>query len=259
MQLRASLLSSKFPTVDVLRCMTESQSISADTRPTQYPCSVMLTKKLKATFDLPDGAFFTLLGPSGCGKTTTLRCVAGLERPDSGKIAVGERVLFENLSFRLPPAGIVGVIGPNGAGKTTIMKLLLREYDEYQGKITFDSTKPDGTPRKLLDVTKLKNLGFSPRIDLEEGIRMTYEWFLDQLEKNGQVLYRYCDEKGAITEQANPNGSARNIAGICNETRNVFGMMPHPERACSDKLANQDGKKVFNTLFLQSVYSTNLV
>ena len=75
---------------------------------------------------------------------------------------------------------------------------------------------------------------------------------LDQLEKNGQVLFRYCDEKGAITEQANPNGSARNIAGICNETRNVFGMMPHPERACSAALNNIDGRKIIQSMLIQS-------
>ena len=75
---------------------------------------------------------------------------------------------------------------------------------------------------------------------------------LDQLEKNGQVLFRYCNEKGAITEQSNPNGSARNIAGICNDTRNVFGMMPHPERACSAALNNIDGRKIIQSMLIQS-------
>lgn len=75
---------------------------------------------------------------------------------------------------------------------------------------------------------------------------------LDQLERNGQVLFRYCDDKGAITEQANPNGSARNIAGICNETRNVFGMMPHPERACSTALNNIDGRNIIQSMLIQS-------
>jgi phosphoribosylformylglycinamidine (FGAM) synthase-like amidotransferase family enzyme len=56
------------------------------------------------------------------------------------------------------------------------------------------------------------------------------------LEANGQVIFYYCDENGTITEKANPNGATRNIAGICNANRNVFGMMPHPERACSQVL-----------------------
>ena len=72
---------------------------------------------------------------------------------------------------------------------------------------------------------------------------------LDSLEANGQVLFRYCNEEGVVTPEANPNGSARNIAGICNEGRNVFGMMPHPERACSALLGNTDGRKIFSILF----------
>lgn len=75
---------------------------------------------------------------------------------------------------------------------------------------------------------------------------------LDQLEKSNQVIFRYCDEQGQITEQANPNGSARNIAGICNENRNVFGMMPHPERACSLALNNTDGRSIIQMLLIQS-------
>lgn len=82
-----------------------------------------------------------------------------------------------------------------------------------------------------------------------EGRYYADEKTLDQLEVNGQVLFRYCNEKGKITAEANPNGSARNIAGICNAERNVFGMMPHPERACSGALHNTDGRKIFNKLF----------
>jgi phosphoribosylformylglycinamidine synthase len=70
---------------------------------------------------------------------------------------------------------------------------------------------------------------------------------------NNQIIYQYCDADGNITDAANPNGTMHNIAGVCNSARNVFGMMPHPERACSIKLANTDGKTVFNTLFLQHV------
>lgn len=73
---------------------------------------------------------------------------------------------------------------------------------------------------------------------------------LHSLEANNQVIYRYADTKGAITSDANPNGAIRNIAGICNSTRNVFGMMPHPERACSAALGNTDGAQVFRELGL---------
>ena len=72
---------------------------------------------------------------------------------------------------------------------------------------------------------------------------------LEEIEMHRQVIYRYCDEKGNITALANPNGALHNIAGICNRERNVFGMMPHPERACSPALGNLDGRNVFNHLF----------
>lgn len=82
-----------------------------------------------------------------------------------------------------------------------------------------------------------------------EGRYYADEATLDQLERNGQVLLRYCDEQGRETPEANPNGSIRNIACITNEQRNVFGMMPHPERACSVHLGNTDGRSVFKLLF----------
>jgi phosphoribosylformylglycinamidine synthase len=73
---------------------------------------------------------------------------------------------------------------------------------------------------------------------------------LDALEANGQVIFTYCDANGDATEGSNPNGATRNIAGISNAAKNVFGMMPHPERATSSLLGNIDGKKVFELLGL---------
>jgi phosphoribosylformylglycinamidine synthase len=64
---------------------------------------------------------------------------------------------------------------------------------------------------------------------------------LDELEASRRIVFRYCDEKGALTAAANPNGSLRNIAGICSEARNVVGLMPHPERACEPWLGSADG------------------
>jgi phosphoribosylformylglycinamidine synthase subunit PurQ / glutaminase len=82
-----------------------------------------------------------------------------------------------------------------------------------------------------------------------EGRYYADEATLDRLEANSQVLFRYCDEAGNVVGQANVNGSMRNIAGICNEGRNVIGMMPHPERACNPLLGNTDGRKIFHKLF----------
>jgi phosphoribosylformylglycinamidine synthase I len=83
-----------------------------------------------------------------------------------------------------------------------------------------------------------------------EGRYFADEKTLDELEANGQVIYRYADAHGVINAAGNPNGSLRNIAGICNKTRNVFGLMPHPERACSEALGNVDGKAILKTLFI---------
>lgn len=71
---------------------------------------------------------------------------------------------------------------------------------------------------------------------------------IKKLNANGQILFRYCDEDGNITDAANPNGATDNIAGVCNEKRNVFGMMPHPERAADIELGNEDGKFLFESI-----------
>lgn len=71
---------------------------------------------------------------------------------------------------------------------------------------------------------------------------------LKRLQDNDQILFRYCDENGRITDEANPNGSIDNIAGVCNAGKNVFGLMPHPERAADEMLANLDGRKLLEQL-----------
>lgn len=71
---------------------------------------------------------------------------------------------------------------------------------------------------------------------------------LASMRMNDQILFRYSDESGSVSELYNPNGSVENIAGVCNEGFNVFGMMPHPERAADDELGNTDGRLVFESL-----------
>ncbi|HNP24150.1 MAG TPA: phosphoribosylformylglycinamidine synthase subunit PurQ [Panacibacter sp.] len=81
-----------------------------------------------------------------------------------------------------------------------------------------------------------------------DGRYFASDELLDELEANDQVIFRYCDSLGTIDKQFNPNGSLRNIAGIRNKQGNVFGMMPHPERASSSSLSNVDGLDVFRIL-----------
>jgi phosphoribosylformylglycinamidine synthase len=71
---------------------------------------------------------------------------------------------------------------------------------------------------------------------------------LRELEGNDQVVFRYCDEKGRVTDEANPNGSMLNIAGICNKKRNILGMMPHPERCSEAILGGIDGKFILESI-----------
>ncbi|HTB53008.1 MAG TPA: phosphoribosylformylglycinamidine synthase subunit PurQ [Ferruginibacter sp.] len=82
-----------------------------------------------------------------------------------------------------------------------------------------------------------------------EGRYFADDKTLEQLEMHRQIIYRYCDEQGNVTPASNPNGAIHNIAGICNKARNVYGMMPHPERASNESLGNKDGLKVFEHLF----------
>ena len=81
-----------------------------------------------------------------------------------------------------------------------------------------------------------------------EGKYFADESTLQSLIQNDQIIFKYCDKNGDFTSAANPNGSLLNIAGICNTDRNVFGMMPHPERAADSELSNQDGKILFESI-----------
>jgi len=77
-----------------------------------------------------------------------------------------------------------------------------------------------------------------------EGCYYADDKTLQEVIDNKQIIFKYCNKDGEINTKSNPNGSLRNIAGICNAKRNVFGMMPHPERACDDNLNNIDGKLI---------------
>ena len=79
---------------------------------------------------------------------------------------------------------------------------------------------------------------------------------LKQLNENDQIIFRYCDENGEITNETNPNGSLENIAGISNKSKNVFGLMPHPERAADNVLGNNDGLAIFESILKKPATKT---
>jgi phosphoribosylformylglycinamidine synthase len=102
---------------------------------------------------------------------------------------------------------------------------------------------------KTAAITKnLSDQSYKIPIAHGEGRFYADETTIKKLEDNDQVLFRYCDENGEVTSDSNPNGSVNNIAGITNETKNVFGMMPHPERAANSILSNEDGIAIFQSL-----------
>ena len=81
-----------------------------------------------------------------------------------------------------------------------------------------------------------------------EGRYYADEDTIKNLMANNQILFQYCNADAEVTEEANPNGSLNSIAGICNESKNVFGMMPHPERCASEYLMNTDGNSIFESI-----------
>ena len=81
-----------------------------------------------------------------------------------------------------------------------------------------------------------------------EGNYFTDSLHLEELKKNNLIAFKYCDNKGDVSENSNPNGSLENIAGIFNNKKNILGMMPHPERMVDEIISNTDGENLFSSL-----------
>jgi phosphoribosylformylglycinamidine synthase len=104
-------------------------------------------------------------------------------------------------------------------------------------------------------ITSELSLGKAYQIPVAHGEGRFYcdEATMAELKNNDQILFSYCDANGQVSDEANPNGSLNHIAGICNKGRNVFGMMPHPERAIDANLYNTDGRGLFESLLKASL------
>ncbi len=107
--------------------------------------------------------------------------------------------------------------------------------------------KAENTTLKITNQL-VKDRAYKIPIAHGEGRYYADEQTLKQLEDNQQVIFRYATEHGEINDVANPNGSLNNIAGICNSGKNVFGMMPHPERCATEQLLNTDGRALFQSI-----------
>lgn len=107
---------------------------------------------------------------------------------------------------------------------------------------------PEHKQTMITQFTQGKGQALKIPIAHGEGRYFANEDELKRIEDNGQVIFRYCDEHGQVVDAANPNGSLKNIAGVCNAQKNVFGMMPHPERAVDPALGNTDGLNILKGL-----------
>ena len=123
--------------------------------------------------------------------------------------------------------------------------LMRNQHLRFLGRDVHIRTEETDTP-----FTSLLERGQIIRAPIAHGEGNYYadEATLDELERNRQVIFRYCDEEGRLTSEANPNGSARSIAGICNRARNVLGLMPHPERCAESILGTPDGLLMFKSI-----------
>jgi len=104
------------------------------------------------------------------------------------------------------------------------------------------------TAAPSMDLTK--NQAYKIPIAHGEGRFFASDDVLKSIQDNDQVLFHYCDENAMVSEEANPNGSLHSIAGITNKSKNVFGMMPHPERAADAHLGNKDGLALFESILI---------
>ncbi|MCU0421698.1 MAG: phosphoribosylformylglycinamidine synthase subunit PurQ [Bacteroidia bacterium] len=123
--------------------------------------------------------------------------------------------------------------------------LLHNQHQQFACKNVYIKAE---TNNSLITQNLIKGKALKIPIAHGEGRYFCDEQTLTELKNNDQILFRYCDENGALNSDANPNGSLEHIAGITNKTRNVFGMMPHPERAVDQDIFNTDGRGLFESL-----------
>ena len=123
--------------------------------------------------------------------------------------------------------------------------LLHNSERKFIGKNIYIKAETNDTP---ITSAIPKNKALKIPIAHGEGKYYADEETIKKMNDNGQIVFRYCDENSVITDAANPNGSLYNIAGVCNAGKNVFGMMPHPERASDMELGNTDGKFLFESI-----------
>ena len=168
----------------------------------------------------------------------------------SGAIAKFSRIMTEIIGFANAGGYVMGIC--NGFQILTESGLLpgaLLHNDSH--KFICKNTYLKAETKNTLVTNQYAEKAIKIPIAHGEGKYFADEKTIKALIQNDQILFKYCDENGNITEQANPNGSLLNVAGVCNADRNVFGMMPHPERAADKELNNQDGLTLFKSILTE--------
>ncbi len=170
----------------------------------------------------------------------------------SGAIARFSPIMQEVISFANKGGYVMGIC--NGFQILTESSLLPgallhNDHQKFNCKNVHVQVQ---TTQSLVTSAYKKNDVIKIPIAHGEGRYFADEKTIQSLFDNDQVLFKYCDETGNVSAESNPNGSTLNIAGVTNAGRNVFGMMPHPERAADLNLSNTDGKKLFESI-LQKV------
>ena len=165
----------------------------------------------------------------------------------SGAIAKFSPIMKEIIGFAKSGGYVLGIC--NGFQILTESKLLPGALlHNTSQKFICKNTYLKAINKSSIVTNKFSEKAYKIPIAHGEGKYFANDNTLKSLEDNDQILFKYSDKKGTVTDMSNPNGSIMNIAGICNKEKNVFGMMPHPERASDNQLNNKDGILLFESI-----------
>ena len=165
----------------------------------------------------------------------------------SGAIAKFSPIMKEIIGFAKSGGYVLGIC--NGFQILTESKLLPGALlHNTSQKFICKNTYLKAINKSSIVTNKFSEKAYKIPIAHGEGKYFANDNTLKSLEDNDQILFKYSDKEGTVTDMSNPNGSIMNIAGICNKEKNVFGMMPHPERASDNQLNNKDGILLFESI-----------
>ncbi|MCZ2109059.1 MAG: phosphoribosylformylglycinamidine synthase subunit PurQ [Dehalococcoidia bacterium] len=182
--------------------------------------------------------------PGGFSYGDYLRC---------GAIARFSPVMDSVMEFAAQGRPVIGICnGFQVLCESGLLPGVLMRNDSLEFRCEWTYLRREGGPSPWVSGIPQGSVLHIP-ISHGEGNYYADEATLSQIEASGRVVFRYCDASGAVTDRANPNGSANNIAGIINARGNVLGMMPHPERAPEPLLGGDDGNRIWESMIRQGL------